>query len=200
MTNPPTMTTSIRQAPSSPRAIALTVVAAFFVAAVILTTVVLPAEYGIDPLGTGRALGLTAISSPEPPASLEAAAPVLSTDVIRLELGPYEYVEYKYRLAAGAVMVYSWESSVPVVSDFHGAPDTGGDEQSFDRRERSGAAGSHTAPFAGMHGWFWENPGDSPVGITLTSAGFYAGALEARSNGRRITHPTIPAEKLENGK
>jgi hypothetical protein len=33
--------------------------AAFVIAAVVLVTSVLPAEYGVDPLGTGKALGLT---------------------------------------------------------------------------------------------------------------------------------------------
>ena len=37
---------------------------AVVVAAVVLVTAVLPAEYGIDPTGIGRALGLTALSAP----------------------------------------------------------------------------------------------------------------------------------------
>ena len=37
-------------------------VVALVVAIVVLTTAVLPAEYGIDPLGTGKALGLMEIS------------------------------------------------------------------------------------------------------------------------------------------
>ena len=32
------------------------------VAAIILVTAVLPAEYGLDPLGTGEALGLTPLA------------------------------------------------------------------------------------------------------------------------------------------
>lgn len=36
------------------------------VAAVILTTTVLPAEYGIDPTGVGHALGLTSLNQPAP--------------------------------------------------------------------------------------------------------------------------------------
>ncbi len=46
---------------------------ALLVAAAILLTVVLPAEYGIDPLRTGRALGLAALSNAsERPAKREA--------------------------------------------------------------------------------------------------------------------------------
>jgi hypothetical protein len=50
-------------APSGKR-IARSVVIAVVVAAVVLVTAVLPAEYGIDPTGIGRALGLTALSAP----------------------------------------------------------------------------------------------------------------------------------------
>ena len=59
---------------------------ALLVATVILVAFVLPAEYGIDPLGTGRALGLTELanSSAEPakPAAAQSApsaAPVADT-------------------------------------------------------------------------------------------------------------------------
>lgn len=45
------------------------VIAAGVIAAVVLITTVLPAEYGIDPTGVGRALGLTALNQPVPSAS-----------------------------------------------------------------------------------------------------------------------------------
>ena len=51
------------QAPSGKR-IAASVVVAVVVAALLLVTVVLPAEYAVDPTGIGRALGLTAMSEP----------------------------------------------------------------------------------------------------------------------------------------
>ena len=48
-----------------------TTIAAIVVATILLITTILPAEYGVDPIGTGRMLGLTAISSPP----VEQAAP-----------------------------------------------------------------------------------------------------------------------------
>src|SRR5215831_10668291 len=51
--------------PYSKKAIAKATVAALLVAAVLLVTAVLPAEYGIDPLGTGKALHLTDLSKAE---------------------------------------------------------------------------------------------------------------------------------------
>ena len=63
--------------PSTRTLLAATAVA-FLAAAVILMAFVLPAEYGIDPLHTGRALGLTDLASapgqPEKPATASTAA------------------------------------------------------------------------------------------------------------------------------
>ena len=60
--------------PSAGKLLAATA-AALVVAAAILVTVVLPAEYGIDPLGTGRALGLGelagATAKPAPPPAVQ---------------------------------------------------------------------------------------------------------------------------------
>jgi hypothetical protein len=173
------------------------------VAALLLVVAVLPAEYGIDPLGTGRALGLTALAKPEAPplpappppgaALLPAAEGPFAlypaeyrVDSRELVLGPYEFVEFKYRLAQGASMVFSWTASGDVVHDFHGDPDGSPDKpQSFDKRPRRRADASFTAPFSGIHGWFWENPGGGTVTIRLTSAGFYTAAHEFRHDGSK---------------
>ena len=97
---------------------------ATFVALALLVTVILPAEYGLDPLGTGAALGLMQLSASAPPPE-EVAAPIAATttptpvvegpvahyaaeykvDSIEFKIGPYEYVEYKYRLEKGASMI-----------------------------------------------------------------------------------------------
>jgi hypothetical protein len=49
--------------PSTTRLLRSTVIA-LLVAAALLVTTVLPAEYGIDPTGIGRALGLTQMGNP----------------------------------------------------------------------------------------------------------------------------------------
>ncbi len=49
--------------PPSSKRLLITMVAAVFVAVLLLVTVVLPAQYGIDPTGAGRLMGLTALSS-----------------------------------------------------------------------------------------------------------------------------------------
>jgi hypothetical protein len=70
------------QPPSKAR-IAVATVIALLVASVLLVTVVLPAEYGIDPLRTGKALGLTdlakAATAKAPP---KTATPANSNEVL----------------------------------------------------------------------------------------------------------------------
>lgn len=62
------------QAPSMAKIVAATFIAAV-AAAVILVVAVLPAEYGIDPLGTGKALGLVELAN----TTAEKAAPAPQT-------------------------------------------------------------------------------------------------------------------------
>lgn len=190
----------------SKQQLAVTTLAALLVAVAILITIVLPAEYGLDPLGTGAKLGLTIMSKAavaEPvaaPAGATGVTPVTEGSVARytatykrdaaeFTLGPYEYVEYKYHLASGASMLYSWTASAPVIHDFHGEHD--GDANnvtSYDKNSRRDDHGAFTAPFSGIHGWYWENPGGTPITVKVTSSGFYASALEFRSDKTRVPH------------
>lgn len=202
-------------APPSLSTLAKTTVIALVVAGVLLVTLVLPAEYAVDPIGTGRWLGLTEIASPSlAPVEVvspdgAALAPIqngpvgeypaeFKLDVFEITLQPYEYVEYKYHLEQGATMLYSWTANAPVIHDLHGERVGGGEpaEESFDKQDRRQASGSLTAPFTGIHGWYWENPGGEPVTIRLTSSGFYSSALEIRSDRTRRTRNLRALETL----
>jgi hypothetical protein len=180
--------------------------AALVVAGILLVTVVFPAEYGIDPLGTGNALGLSALAGtavteePVPPPQGQKVAPVregpfalypaqFKVDSRVLVLGPYEYVEYKYHLEKGAVMMFSWQASGDVIHDFHGDPEgqPSTSAQSFDKRPRRQADGSFEAPFTGIHGWYWENPGGETITVRVTTTGFYTSAHQFRFDRTRMT-------------
>ena len=165
--------------PVSVRKIVGATVAALFVALLVLLTAVLPAEYGLDPLGTGGALGLLGLSRVQPIAAVDDA---YKTDVAELDLAPTEWVESTYRLEEGESMVFSWISTGPVSYNFHSAPDGAppGFAESYDAQETDSAHGTYTAPFSGVHGWYWENLGNDYVTITLTTAGFYSSAQEGR--------------------
>jgi hypothetical protein len=185
------------QAPSK-KAIAKATAIALIVAVVILFTAVLPAEYGIDPLGTGKALHLTDLakateSKPEskPVGARPAAASagiytaqsgIFKTDSEDLSLMPGEGVEIKYHMQKGGGMLYSWKATGPVAFEFHGEPDNKPNKDYFESYELNDQAGSDhsngsfTAPSTGIHGWFWENKGKKEVQIHLITAGFYDNA------------------------
>src|SRR5271169_67068 len=88
---------------------------ALAVALLILFTAVLPAEYGIDPLKTGAALGLIGLSKAADTNAGARATPVQTgiftaqtstykVDSEDLGLAPGEGVEIKYHMQKGAAM------------------------------------------------------------------------------------------------
>src|SRR5262245_33025435 len=92
-------------------------------ALVALVLFILPAEYGVDPTGLGKATGLAKLHT-----TAEAAAPAAPaggarktalystkpyrTNVIEITMKPEDELEYKVALKAGDPIVYSWTSSV----------------------------------------------------------------------------------------
>lgn len=167
---------------------------ALAVALVLLFTVVLPAEYGIDPLKTGALLGLTGLSKAAEPAPVGARAIPTQTGIYTaqpaaykedsedLSLRPGEGVEIKYHMLKGAGMVYAWKATGNVQFEFHGEPDQKPTPDYFesylldDKAGQDHSYGSFTAPTTGIHGWFWENKGATEVKIHLTTSGFYDSA------------------------
>ena len=69
--------------------------------------------------------------------------------------------------------------------ELHAEPDGApqGYAESFEKKDaRAAASGTLTAPFAGIHGWYWENTGDREVTVTLSAAGFYNMSHEFRKD------------------
>ena len=164
----------------SPFKILVASLLAFLTATLLLFGAVLPAEYGVDPLGTGRLLGLLALGQAQPIATEDTEYRV---DQAELSLYPSEWVEYFYRLEEGSSMVFTWDASGPVTYNFHASPDgaPAGYAESFDAQDLSTGHGTYIAPFSGIHGWYWENIGTEEIAITLTTAGFYSSAEEGRA-------------------
>ncbi len=161
---------------------------AALIAAAVLVTAVLPAEYGIDPTGIGRALGLTSLNqappaaAPEapaaaPPATLVKRAGELRSDEMALPLMPGQGAEIKAVMAAGDHFVFRWTVAGGAVSfDMHGERHAAaeGEFTSYWLGEaQSAAGGSFRAPFAGTHGFYWQNDGTEPVTVRLQTSGFY---------------------------
>ncbi|HYJ85772.1 MAG TPA: hypothetical protein VEW46_06950 [Pyrinomonadaceae bacterium] len=184
--------------PSSKQLLRSTVTA-ILVATVLLVTVVLPSEYGIDPSRIGRVLGLTemgeiktglaaeaekdrAAQASQPPAEPASAAPVRSAekpvsspkkDEITVTLKPGEGAEVKLQMAKGAKASYEWASTGRVNHDTHGDNSTGAKHSFSKGREVERDAGELVAPFDGNHGWFWRNRTDGEVTVTLKVSGEY---------------------------
>ena len=120
------------------------------VAATLLVTVVLPAEYALDPSGAGRLLGLTqmgelkatlareaaAEAAPQAAAPVPAAEPVAPVAAVaqaaastaqqhevNLVLQPNEGTEIKLEMKQGAKVAYHWSANGDRVNyDTHGDP------------------------------------------------------------------------------
>ena len=172
------------------------------IAAAVLVTVVMPAEYGIDPTGVGHALGLTALAqaagpeqavapepAPEPGQPEVAAAPQTGaaetfqpqqgeyrSDYFEVPLQPGQGLEFKVILSAGETLLYTWDAGgAPLYYDMHGEPLDGpkGFFLSYQEETDSEARGALRAPFEGTHGWYWRNDGDQPAKVRLKVSGFY---------------------------
>ena len=192
--------TTIAQ-PSAPstRTLAKATVVALIVAGALLITVVLPAEYGIDPLGTGEATGLVALyqagaglGDPAPAViTADPSGPLVPSpgdhkvDTMSFTLAPGQAIEYKYQLALGATMIYTWKASDEVEFDFHTEPEGKGaaGSESFEKGTANTGRGSYRARYPGIHGWYWNNRTRNEVTVSLVTAGFYTEARQFRADG-----------------
>lgn len=176
--------------------------AAAAIAGVILITAVLPAQYGIDPTGIGKAIGLTGLSThalptaeasgkpaPEVIVDVDSLAHQEKTVVLKqsvayradtrvVTLAPGKGMEIKTHLAKGATLIYSWKTKngEKISHDFHGDPAQAKNDEfeSFiEEKEVSTSQATLIAPFTGVHGWYWKNNSAAPVTVLLQASGFY---------------------------
>jgi hypothetical protein len=179
--------------------IAVAAGAALLAAGLILVMFILPAEFAVDPLGTGARVGLLdlGLTGQQVEALEQAAASgeggqatllvpqerTFQTETVEFKVAPREGIEYKYRLDKGEALLYSWRTPTPVAYEFHAEPDGGprGYAQTYEKNQASEASGTLTAPFSGIHGWYWENLSDQEITVTLTTAGYYNIAHEFRT-------------------
>jgi hypothetical protein len=174
--------------------------AALLAGGLILVSAVLPAEYGVDPFGIGRMLGLTAIGDVQKNlaafeatrATASTGAPVVApqdrayqNETVEFKLAARDSFEYKYRLDKGEALLYSWKATAPVNYEFHAEPDGAPRGYAETYEKKSGvetASGTLTAPFPGIHGWYWENTSGRDITVTVSAAGFYNMSHEFRKD------------------
>ena len=171
---------------------------ALLLAGLILVMFVLPSEYAVDPLGVGAKTGLiklgevgqqvdaltrTAGAGTSETAIIAPQEHGFQQETVNFPIAPGQGMEYKYRLEKGKALLFSWKATAPVNYEAHAEPDGAprGYAQSYEKSQGQEKSGTLTAPFSGIHGWYWENTTGKDVTVTLTTAGFYTLSHEFRS-------------------
>jgi len=179
-----------RELPSTAKLVKSTIIA-LITAMILLVTVVMPAEYGIDPTGIGKAIGLKKmgeikVSLAEEAATEKVAAPLpaetvaaissINTDETVVTLAPNQGVEIKVTMAKGARVDYQWHTDGGKVNfDVHGdSANLNIKYHNYDKGSAVQKSATLVADFDGSHGWFWRNRNDGDVTVTLTTTGEYA--------------------------
>ena len=111
-------------------------------------------------------------------------------DTISITIPARRDKEYKFYLAKGTTLEYTWKTNgAELFYDFHGEPagDTSGYFESFKKSTNSRSSGSLTASFEGTHGWYWKNNSHFPVFIALKTKGEY----QRLDLSNSTTHDTI---------
>jgi hypothetical protein len=185
----------IANPPSADRMLAITG-GALIAASLIVFGAIRPAEFNWDPLGLGRVTGLDRLWAPREVAfdTSTSAVPLareyptgFRTDSIEIPLRAGgdstrgDELEYKVRMKKDATFVYEWSvSDVPnpeeFYFDFHGHTLTAAKEMTvatYKQATGTSANGALTAPFDGVHGWFFQNQSEKPVVVRVKISGFY---------------------------
>ncbi|PQJ55304.1 hypothetical protein [Psychrosphaera saromensis] len=150
-------------------------------AAVTLVTIILPAEYNIDPTGIGHRLGLTVFHDVKAEVNAQASSGSTADskeefETIEVNVPAGRGVEYKFVMTQYQKLEYEWMTdSTALYFDLHGEPegDTTGYFESYAIATLDEMKGSFTAPFAGSHGWYWKNTSDVSVKVQLIVKGEY---------------------------
>lgn len=183
-------TPASNELPSSKKLIASTITA-LVIACTLLITCILPAEYGVDPTGIGRTLGLTQMGEIkeqlaeeatkdqvqeeiQPPQRDVVTVPESISETYQVTLKPGQAAEVKLSMNDNAKVNYYWS-----VNQGHINFDTHADNKqvSYHGYNKGKAVtedrGILTAEFDGMHGWFWRNRSSVSVTVTLEVSGDY---------------------------
>lgn len=187
--------------PSTAKLIKSTIIAAI-AASILLVAVVMPAEYGIDPTGVGKVIGLKKMGEIKTSLAEEAAADKAKTLAVNTQtepleaevvtsapeptqptlnhemqvtLAPDEGTEIKVTMVEGSKVQYSWQTDGGKANfDVHAdSKKLKIDYHSYSKGAEQKSEGVIEAAFDGNHGWFWRNRTAAPMTITLQTNGEY---------------------------
>lgn len=116
--------------------------------------------------------------TPQPGGPLTPSDTTYKVDAIEFLLKPDQFVEYKFNLKTGAMMIFNWKASAPIDVDFHTVPEGKpiSASETFMRGSASSGQGTYRAPYPGLHGWYWKNTTKGDVTIVLNASGFFTEA------------------------
>ena len=182
--------------PSTQKLVKSTLIA-IIVAAIILVTTVLPAEFGIDPSGVGDILGLKKMGEIKVSLSDEVVNEISTSNVkvesakkinetiesiplnyisqkgeITILLKPNEGRELKVYLKKGDQVKYSWKTDGEVIN-FSAHTDSDY-HHTYSEGSKDMDEGNLKAVYDGRHGWWWGNRTDQIVKINLQVEGNYS--------------------------
>jgi hypothetical protein len=192
--------------------------AALILASAIVFGAILPAEFNLDPLGLGKLTGLNRLWAPrevpfdvsksDMPLAREYPAPFRS-DTIEIPLRPDgsrqggDQLEYKVRMKKDATLIYEWSvADIPVETefyyDFHGHTLSDGKEMTvanYKKDTGTSANGALTAPFDGVHGWYFQNQSLSNVVVRVRISGFYELIAPGETGNEAHIIANVPADQ-----
>lgn len=211
------------QAPMEKRRLLAATLGTLAAAVLVVVAVVLPAEYGRDPLGVGRLTGVSRLWAPDQtnvdvrggagPAAREYDI-AWRSDVVEIPLGGFltgadnSELEWKVRMAEGATLTYAWEAlgaarADDLAFDQHGHTTPGAGEGMSVAQFRRGRGlrqqGALTAPFGGIFGWQFQNGGEAPVVVRVRLAGFYELIPAGQAGNEAGVVANVPAAQARPG-
>ena len=183
--------------PSSAQLLKSTIIAIIMIV-ILFVMVILPAEYGTDPTGVGKLLGLKemgdikmslleesqneSLQESEPfsidtdSVEAEKISDTINEDVVEITIEPGKAIEIKLEMKIGDVVQYEWRTIQGGLNyNLHGDGYKGSKKSINYKKGRmvSSDSGELKAEFDGYHGWFWRNREKFSVTVILQTSGDY---------------------------
>ncbi|MED5256379.1 MAG: transmembrane anchor protein [Candidatus Neomarinimicrobiota bacterium] len=183
--------------PTSAQLLKSTIIAIIMIV-ILFVMVILPAEYGTDPTGVGKILGLKemgdikmslleesqneSLQESEPfsidtdSVEAEKISDTINEDVVEITIEPGKAIEIKLEMKIGDVVQYEWRTIKGGLNyNLHGDGYKGSKKSINYKKGRmvSSDSGELKAEFDGYHGWFWRNREKFSVTVILQTSGDY---------------------------
>ena len=182
--------------PSSSQLLKSTIIA-LAIAGVLFLCVVIPAEYGTDPTGVGKLLGLKKMGEIKAKLKIEAInedqklhenistneekkesfqKSIIKKDITEFVIAPDDAIEIKLEMQQGSSVKYKWTTNDRGLNyNLHGDGYKGLQKSTTYKKGRMTTTdnGELKAEFDGYHGWFWRNRNSETVNVILETDGEY---------------------------